>query len=177
MRILGIDPGIRHTGLCVVAFTGHKREVVTVDELKACSPANVRSPLRALIHESGVDFVGIEDFHWMGADISVGKHSLELCKLIGAIFAICHGAMGTEPVMLRKQACNAAIGITGKTPKSRIARAVSALFPGVKISNEHKRDAAVVAMAARSVSRKSVGEAVAAVAAVAAVKAAEGAEL
>lgn len=149
MRILGIDPGLRHTGLCVVAFIGHKREVVTVSELKACTPTNICAPLRALIHEAGVDFVGIEDFHWMGADVSVGKHSLELCKLIGAIFAICHGAMGTEPAMLRKQTCNAAIGITGKAPKSRVARAVTALFPGVKLSNEHKRDAAVVALAAK----------------------------
>lgn len=150
MRILGIDPGIRHTGFCVVLFEGQRRSVLKVGELKACTMANVRRPLRDLIVETGVDFCGVEDFHWMGEDTTIGKHSLDLCKLIGAIYMACLGACGREPILLRKQDCNAAIGVTGKTPKRRIASAVGALFPGVKMSNEHKRDAAVVAMATRA---------------------------
>lgn len=165
MRILGIDPGIRHTGLCVVLFEGQRRKVLKVTELKGCTVSNVHVPLVQLIMEADVDFVGIEDFHWMGGDKTIGKHSLDLCKLIGAIFSVCYGSTGCEPVLIRKQDCNAAIGVTGKTPKSRIALAVGAIFPGVKMSNEHKRDAAVVALAARTrfSGVKSVSEAVAAV--------------
>lgn len=150
MVILGIDPGIRHTGYCAVRFDGQRREAMSVGEFKDCSVLNMADRVRWLLGETGADHAGIEDFHWMGGDKTIGKHSLELCKLIGAIQSLCHTGLGEAPVMLRKQDCNTAIGVTGKTPKARIARAVAALFPGVVMSNEHKRDAAVVALATRS---------------------------
>lgn len=150
MIILGIDPGLRHTGYCVVSFTGQRRTVLDVGEFKACTLTNIGAPLQALLGQHEIDVAGIEDFHWMGGDKTIGKHSLELCKLIGVIFSTCQEALSAYPILLRKQDCNAAIGVTGKTPKRRVAQAVRALFPGVEMSNEHKRDAAVVCMASKA---------------------------
>ena len=147
--ILGVDPGIAHTGLGVVAFEKH-RYTLQKTELVKSTPKTGSESLRLLkiyeavystLDELDIDAVAIEKvFHNKNVSSSISTG-----KAIGA--AITAAAQHDIPVMeILPQHVKRASGLSSKANKENLIRAASGIFK-TQIKSHHTADAALCALA------------------------------
>lgn len=149
--VIGIDPGIVCTGLVYAYFSTAGRQIYGAMSLRG---ASARTIAEEAVHRSwkesepSLTVISLENFVWQGPR-TANKNGLRVSQFVGEIKGALE-SLGSwrELFMVTKSESNRAIGIrSGAAPKSRIKRAVEAMFPNASLSNEHERDAVAVAVA------------------------------
>jgi Holliday junction resolvasome RuvABC endonuclease subunit len=153
--ILGIDPGEVVLGYCIGGFKAQQRRIIASGDLRDVTPDKLARWMNALCCQYRPDVVAIEGYDWQGEERSANQNAFKCSRLAGDVEGaaqmwslVCSDGLMTVVVVSKSEA-NRTIGVTGKTPKSRVKGAIEALFPGAQLPNEHQRDAAVVCLAGR----------------------------
>lgn len=146
--ILGIDPGIAHTGLGVVALEKHRYTLKKTLLVKS-TPKHPESERLLKIYEAiystldelDIDAMAIERvFHNQNVSSSISTG-----KVIGA--ALTAAAQHSISVLeLTPQQVKSASGLSTKANKANLIRAASGIFK-TKIKSHHTADAALCALA------------------------------
>jgi Holliday junction resolvasome RuvABC endonuclease subunit len=155
--ILGTDPGQRFLGYCVTRYVAQRRDVLAQGSLADVDAEKLVRWFFPLLKQYRPDVVAIEDYVWQGADRSGNSNAFLLSRLVGDIegaalmWSAASNGDCTRVLRVSKSEANAFIGLTGKTPKSRVETAMAAYFPGVTFKDQHARDAALVTLSGRKV--------------------------
>jgi Holliday junction resolvasome RuvABC endonuclease subunit len=149
--IIGIDPGLRQ-GTGIALLDSSTRAVIYA--ASAIYDATTIVNWCDLNQTSGC-VVAIERMTAMGAWKGSGNQaSLDNAEFVGELKGRL-SERGLEVALVTKRECLASIGATGKASAARVRKIVAALFGGVKLTNDHQRDAAIAAWCARQRARKS----------------------
>jgi len=148
MKILGIDPGLRHTGWGIVSFRqGHLSHIshgtispkpsLDMSERLLC----IQSGLSRVLHEFAPEQSAIEE-------IFVNKNPASTLKLgmargVAFVAPAKHNIPVTEysTTLIKKTLVG-----TGHAAKAQIALMVGTLLPGIEITSEDAADALAVAI-------------------------------
>ncbi|HKY40673.1 MAG TPA: hypothetical protein VJN18_32280 [Polyangiaceae bacterium] len=156
MTILALDPGEVVLGYCLGSFTGQQRSIIQSGDLRDVDADKAVRWLDAICCDRWPLVIAVESYVFQGTDRSGNKNAFNISRLVGALqgAALMWSKRAndsiTQVILVSKSDANASIGLTGATPKSRVRRAIEALFPGTKFANEHQVDAAAVLMAGRA---------------------------
>jgi hypothetical protein len=151
LRILGVDPGLRNTGMCLLEL-GHENDAdcwtiradgwermgrAVLTDIGKDGPAATRAP----------HAIAIEDFVFRSPRISRGvvKHGAEMGKLLGFLWAVL--SPGASPVTWVKPSDSKAL-----QPEGRMAKAY-----GIPGRNDHERSAYYAALYVASTIRLAGG--------------------
>lgn len=151
--VLGIDGGRLVLGYCIAGFLAQRRRVISSGSLRDVEPLKLVRWLQALLLEHQPHVVAIEDYCWYGPERSSNSNAFEQSRIVGDVegAALMWGEIRSPGCVrvarIRKADANRAMGLVGKTAKSRVGTAVRAFFPTASFNNEHERDAAVVCVA------------------------------
>lgn len=154
--ILGIDPGLRTTGIALVDISGRVPRLLAAASLRTPTGTpdhEARKTLTAGLLQcvsrwsqlrlAPITVVGIESYGWQGKERSTNQNAFRLSTLVGQF----EGALGYEVRTLTKRECNAAIGRPSTCSKADVKRGLHLVFQAVVGKNEHERDAILVAYA------------------------------
>lgn len=156
MIVLGIDPGLRVTGMALVELPPGQARYRCIDtrsiRVKQGTPDDEARRLvtRAIGNYQEItwaEVIGVEDYAWQGPR-SANQNAFRLSKLVGAIHEAVAGWTDAAPILLTKSECNAAIGHSGECDDRDIAAGLRLRFGGPVGRNAHERDAVLVALAA-----------------------------
>ena len=150
MLILGIDPGLNTTGWSLLSAGGPRRQLLETGTLQA----NTKRPWFERLDEQSAAFlqllshkqpgaVACENYVYQGPR-SHNPNALWLARLVGRIESMAR-MRGTEVIVLDKQACNRALGLTGKVSAARIRQMITAMFRRCP-ETDHECDAVLVAV-------------------------------
>jgi Holliday junction resolvasome RuvABC endonuclease subunit len=146
--VLGIDPGLASVGFAVVesrkvlasrcvrtdqSWDTHRRIGSILDELEE------------LVGEHDPALLAVEDYAYYG-EASNTRNAMLLPRVIGAIEGWAHCRV--QMVTMRRIDVLSRLGLKGVCDKSRAARWCAQVLTGERPTNEHARDAAMVAVAA-----------------------------
>lgn len=154
--IVAIDPGEVVMGYTVGGFQGQQRRLIAQGDLKNVDAEKAVRWLDALLGDRFPNLVCIESYLFQGPDRSNNPHAFRLSSLVGALqgAALMWSRRAndsiTQVLLVSKGEANGTLGLTGKCSNDRIKRALEAVFPGNKLSNEHQRSAALVLLAGRT---------------------------
>lgn len=155
MIVLGIDPGLRVTGLALVELPPGQARYRCIDtrsiRVKQGTPDDEARRLvtRAICNYQEItwaEVIGVEDYVWQGPR-SANLNAFRLSKLVGAIHEAVSGWTETAPVLVAKRECNEAIGHSGECDDRDIRAGLALRFGGPVGRNAHERDAVLVALA------------------------------
>lgn len=151
MVILGIDPGLAHTGFGAVRLSGKKRSLLVCGYIKT-SPGEavarrlfqIHTDLGKLVKEIKPDFVAIENIFSL---VRYPKAGILLGGVLGVIYLTVQqnniGMIEITP----KEIKNSLVGY-GSAKKAQVKKAVQALLEVDDIRSFHAADALAVALAA-----------------------------
>lgn len=133
MKLVGIDPGLRHTGLCVM--WGAAIECDHISLAPGAPWQRMADLVASFTLREMADVVGIEDFQFRSPKVSHGlvKHAADMGKLIGWLVAALESPATTVVLVPAHEA-------QVNQPKGRTARAA-----GIPGRNDHERSAYNVA--------------------------------
>lgn len=146
MRVLGIDPGSRHTGYGVVEIQGSSLRLLACGTLTpgdrlplAVRLASIHSGLVEVIQRTAPIAVAVEDvFHAVNA-----RSALVLGQARGAALA---AAAGVEVHEYAAAEIKRAVTGSGRAQKEQVARMVGMLLGGAIPGDEHACDAVAAAI-------------------------------
>ena len=148
MHLLGLDPGLRHTGWGMIEVVGNRLRHVANGAVSSDGRQNLA--VRLLELHDGLSDV-IERWQPAAAAVEetfVNKNPVSTLKLgqargVVLLVAARHGLPVTEysPNLIKKSVVG-----TGHAVKDQIHAMVGMLLPGARISNEHAADALAVAI-------------------------------
>ena len=147
-RILGIDPGIAHTGLSVVCHAKQNYRLLETELVKTAAADKtgkrldlIHAELCRLLDKHSVDGIAIEAVYHnknITSSISTGK-VIGLCELTAYTYEL--------PVMLlTPQQVKAASGFGGSANKRELWKMAQRIF-GAPVKSHHVADAAFCALA------------------------------
>ncbi len=164
MHLLGLDPGLRHTGWGMIEVVGNRLRHVANGAVSSDGRQALAARLLEL-HDGLSDVIE----RWQPAvaaveETFVNKNPVSTLKLgqargVVLLVAARHGLPVTEysPNLIKKSVVG-----TGHAVKTQIHAMVGMLLPGTKISNEHAADALAVAIChahhAATASRVMIGQ-------------------
>ena len=148
MKVLGVDPGIAHTGIAVVSCENYKYRLLKTHLVKT-SPqectgqrlSSISDAVKGIIAEYDLEAVCVERVYHnknVNSSISTGK-VIGLCEILAF-------DAGIPSELLTPQQVKAASGFGGSADKKTVLRVSSRLF-GKKIKSHHLADASLVALA------------------------------
>jgi crossover junction endodeoxyribonuclease RuvC len=148
MRLLGLDPGLRHTGWGIIEAEGNTLRHLANGAISSDGSGNLSERLVELYN--GIEGV-IRDWHPQEAAVEetfVNKNPVSTLKLgqargIALLVPALHGLTVEEyaPNKIKKSVVGA-----GHAGKEQIHAMVGMLLPGCVIANEHAADALAVAI-------------------------------
>ena len=148
MHLLGLDPGLRHTGWGMIEVVGNRLRHVANGAVS--SDGKQALAVRLLELHDGLSDV-IERWQPSAAAVEetfVNKNPVSTLKLgqargVVLLVAARHGLPVTEysPNLIKKSVVG-----TGHAVKAQIHAMVGMLLPGTRVSNEHAADALAVAI-------------------------------
>lgn len=161
-HILAIDPGQVVLGYCLGAFKGQQRSLIDFGSVKDTDPEKLVRWLDAILGARWPHLVAIESYDYQGPERSHNRNAFTMSGIAGGIqTAVLMWSRRandslTQVIMVSKNDANATLGLTGKCSKDRVKRAIDAVFPGNRMANQHERDAALVMVAGRTRSGRTV---------------------
>jgi crossover junction endodeoxyribonuclease RuvC len=147
-RILGVDPGLRHTGWAIVDTTCGSFSYVASGIINTDSKAYIASRLTHIHQELNKV---IDDY----SPISAGLEETYVNKNYGSSLKLAHargasmvtiGMRGIEVVEYTPKTIKKTIVGNGNAPKDQLSRMLTMLLPGVMVSNEDESDALAIAI-------------------------------
>ncbi|HOE19008.1 MAG TPA: crossover junction endodeoxyribonuclease RuvC [Syntrophorhabdaceae bacterium] len=151
MVILGIDPGLAHTGFGAVKFSGKKRSLLACGYIKT-SPGEtvarrlfqIHSDMGKLVKKVKPDFVAIENIFSL---VRYPKAGILLGGVLGVIYITVQQSNIAVVEMTPKEIKNSLVGY-GSARKMQVKQAVQSLLGVDDIRSFHAADALAVALAA-----------------------------
>ncbi len=151
MVILGIDPGLAHTGFGAVRFSGKKRSLLACGYIKT-SPGEtvarrlfqIHSDMGKLVKKVKPDFVAIENIFSL---VRYPKAGILLGGVLGVIYITVQQSNIAVVEMTPKEIKNSLVGY-GSARKMQVKQAVQSLLGVDDIRSFHAADALAVALAA-----------------------------
>jgi Holliday junction resolvasome RuvABC endonuclease subunit len=148
--ILGIDPGINVTGFALLSAGGPRRVLLETGTLEA----DTKRPWLERVDWQSSAFVGLlgskeptvvccESYVYQGPR-SHNPAAFWMARLVGRVEGIAV-SRGVQVVTLDKQACNRALGLTGKVSAARIRQMIEAMFRKSP-ATDHECDAVLAAV-------------------------------
>lgn len=160
--IVSIDPGEVVLGYTVGVFKGQQRALLEHGDLRDVDVEKAVRWLDSLLSSRFPHVLALEGFYFQGEKRSNNAGAARASAITHAI----HGAALmwsrraneglTQVIVVSKNEANATLGLTGACSKDRIKRAIDAVFPGNELMNQHQRDAALVLLAGRTRSGRTV---------------------
>lgn len=134
MTLLGIDPGLRHSGLCLLHGSDISTHHISIETAQSWRRMAELVVAWVSSYPAQIDAIGLEDFVFRAPKVSHGlvKHASEIGKLVG--FLVC-ALEDTAPVVLVPPSEAQRNTLKGKAAKA-------AGIPGV---NDHERSAFYIA--------------------------------
>lgn len=164
--VLGIDPGLRHTGIAVVAYAGNRPRII--DRRTISPPTRGLSQLdRVRIVVEGVcEYLNLADLVLVGIEeqtrVSFGKSQRGESNFASRILVVVQGAVlgaawahGRPAVVVTPQSSKAALTGRPTATKAAVLSAANRMLPTrpgeiKRPLSEHEADAAAVAVAAHA---------------------------
>lgn len=151
MVILGIDPGLAHTGFGAVRFSGKKGSLLACGYIKT-SPGEtvarrlfqIHSDMGKLVKKVKPDFVAIENIFSL---VRYPKAGILLGGVLGVIYITVQQSNIAVVEMTPKEIKNSLVGY-GSARKMQVKQAVQSLLGVDDIRSFHAADALAVALAA-----------------------------
>jgi crossover junction endodeoxyribonuclease RuvC len=164
MRIVGLDPGIRATGLAVVDIGGPHPGVIRCATIRSTSGTVaerldfIASRIQQEIHDAGPYVVGIEDQRgaMIGASLR-GKNTASSVSKTASVVGIVHGIVsvtGAALITVTPAQAKRAVGLNARATKAQVKRAVQVLTGSISRRSEHAADAVAIAVAAERIHRR-----------------------
>jgi Holliday junction resolvasome RuvABC endonuclease subunit len=163
LRIMGVDPGMRVTGVVILVIRDRKLTIDHALDIRShprhshhARIDKVCADLKSVMVAIHCDVIGIEDYAYQGSDRSHNNNAFLLSKILGRVEGLADCVDIPRITIGKNEINNWALGIKGKASKAVVKSAVErrlSLSASVLLSNEHKRDAAAVAIAAASIVR------------------------
>ncbi|MCL2017627.1 MAG: crossover junction endodeoxyribonuclease RuvC [Alphaproteobacteria bacterium] len=154
-RILGIDPGLLHTGWAIIESTGNTRQYIASGVIKP--PAKSLLPERLAIIFSDIDKI-CKDYSpdECCIEITFVNKNPTTTLLLGHARAAAMVAVGTnkipiyeyEPTMIKKS-----ITASGRADKAQVATMLKILLPDAKPKTDDESDAIATALAHSNMNR------------------------
>lgn len=164
LTIIGIDPGLAHTGYAVLRWPLRCLDADTFtsgtgDGTRRERVMQLSLLLTGVVQEwrHGETVVAVEEQHraWSGAQARGRTNDKAVWNrdVVGAVCGIAT-AYGLRLIEVTPAQKNAAVGLPASTSKQQVQRAVRAIVPGLpKRLSQHAADAVAVAMAGERVVR------------------------
>ncbi len=147
-RVLGIDPGLVHTGWAVIEYAGNSLRAVACGTI---SP-NVKLPTAERLKKIYDELlIVIETHHPETAAIEesfVAQNSATALKLgmARAVALLVPSSRGIPAVEYNAKLVKKSVVGTGTADKNQIYLMVKRLLPGIEIGSEHAADALAIAI-------------------------------
>lgn len=148
IRLIGLDPGLRHTGWGVIDVSGNRLQYVGDGSVTSDAKGTLAERLRQL-HDGLQDVIGeFRPAHAAVEETFVNKNPISTLKL-GQARGVSLLVASLNDLVVAEYAPNAvkkAVVGTGHAGKEQIHAMVRMLLPGCRIANEHAADALAVAI-------------------------------
>lgn len=148
IRVLGIDPGLRHTGWAVVDINFGQMVYVASGVINTDSKAPLAMRLTQIHNELG-EIMNNYNPHSAGLEETyVNKNyasSLKLAHARGASM-VAVSMQGMEVIEYSPKTVKKTIVGNGSAPKDQLSRMLTMLMPGVVIKSEDESDALAIAI-------------------------------
>ncbi|MCE2991546.1 MAG: crossover junction endodeoxyribonuclease RuvC [Candidatus Jidaibacter sp.] len=148
IRVLGIDPGLRHTGWAVIEINSGTISYVASGVINTNSKkplaerlGEIHKNLNTIILDHNTSSAAIEETY-------VNKNyssSLKLAHARGAAMVTAN-ACGVELTEYPAKTVKKTLVGNGSAPKDQVSRMLSIILPGVAIRNEDESDALAIAV-------------------------------
>jgi len=151
MVILGIDPGLAHTGFGAVKFSGKKRSLLACGYIKT-PPGEavsrrlfqIHTDMGKLVEKIKPDFVAVENIFSL---VRYPKAGILLGGVLGVLYVTVQQNNIEVVEITPKEIKNSLVGY-GSAGKAQVKKAVQALLGVDDIRSFHAADALAVALAA-----------------------------